>query len=75
MKAYTIDDRTAARVIGRNIKRLRGKATRLDLATVSGISRMSLHNYETGSRLPNIRLLLRLASALEVSVADLVAGL
>ena len=43
-----------------------------ELAEKAGISRVSIGNYERGDRMPNVEILLKIADALEVPLAELV---
>lgn len=42
-----------------------------ELAEIAGINRMSIGNYERGTRIPNAEILQKIADALEVSISDL----
>ena len=46
--------------------------TQTELATLSGVPRVSIARYETGKVSPNVRVLERLAKALNVPIDDLV---
>lgn len=46
--------------------------TQTELATLSGVPRVSIARYETGKVSPNVRILERLANALQVPMDDLV---
>lgn len=54
----------------RNI-RLKMNMKQSDLAEKSGINRISIGNYERGDRIPNIDILKKIATALEVPVSTL----
>lgn len=56
------------------IKELRKKAglTQNELAEKTGVSLMSIRRYETGERLANFELLMKICKALGVSLAELV---
>ena len=61
------------RAIGRRLREWRFKRdlSQADVARVSGITQASLSNYETGKRDLPLSTFLRVASALDVSVGDL----
>ena len=46
--------------------------TQSELASISGVPRVSIARYETGKVSPNVRILERLANALHVQIDDLV---
>ena len=59
--------------IGDKLKNLRlsKKLKQSDLAEKSGVSRVAIGNYERGARQPNIEILSKIATALEVDITDL----
>lgn len=59
--------------IGDKLKNLRlsKKLKQSDLAEKSGISRVAIGNYERGDRQPNIHILYKIATALEVDITEL----
>ena len=75
--AQKMTEREAARVIGRNLRTIRGNATKTDLAAVAGISRMTVAAFEKGTAptMPSTRVLFRIARALDVSMGEFFAGL
>lgn len=56
------------------IKELRKKAglTQTELAEKTGVSLMSIRRYETGERIANFELLMKICKALKVSLSELV---
>lgn len=62
--------------IGDNIKKLRieKRLKQLDLAEKSGISRVAIGNYERGDRIPNIEIVRKIATALDVPLNVLLDG-
>lgn len=60
--------------IGTNIKnfRLKQKLKQSELAEKAGISRVAIGNYERDERIPNAKILLVIAEALNVTISDLV---
>ena len=46
--------------------------TQMELASIAGVPRVSIARYETGKVSPNVRVLERLANALQVRIDDLV---
>ena len=63
--------------IGENIRKARKAAgmTQEELGKKIGISQQAVGNYESGRRKPKIKTLLRLSNGLNVSVAELLAGI
>ena len=63
-------------ICGESIRRLRETAqlTQKDLAQAVGVTDKAVSKWETGRGLPDISLLDPLAKALEVSLAELLAG-
>jgi transcriptional regulator with XRE-family HTH domain len=61
--------------VGRKVRRLRRvqDLSQDDLATRVGVSRNTISRFETGARMPSIEMLEKLATALGVKVADLLA--
>lgn len=59
--------------IGDKLKNLRlsKKLKQSDLAKKSGVSRVAIGNYERGDRQPNVEILSKIATALEVDITDL----
>ena len=72
----SIDDESLAAAVGRRVREARtGRGWTLDrLAERSGVSRRMIVNVESGASNASIATLLRLASALQVSLANLVSG-
>ena len=60
--------------VGTTIKRLRGERPQEDLAHAAGISTSTLSRIERGLHQPSLPTLRKLAGALDVSLADLVAA-
>ena len=52
--------------------RARRRLTLRDLAALSGVSAVTLHSWETGTRNPSPRSLAKVASALDLEIGDLV---
>lgn len=63
--------------IGENIRRERKAAgmTQEELGKKIGISQQAVGNYESGRRKPKIKTLVRFSNGLNVSVAELLAGM
>lgn len=59
--------------VGQNIRELRllRKLKQSDLSEMTGISRVTLGNYERGDRIPNTDAIVKIAKALMVSTSDL----
>lgn len=70
-------DREAARKLGRNLWRARRRAgySQEELGALCGLHRTEISFVENGQRLPRIDTLMKLATALEVGVAQLVDGI
>jgi len=66
-----------ARQFGRNLQRLRKRAglSQEELSFAAGLHRTQIGMLERGARLPRIDSLLKLMGALEVSAAELLAGI
>ena len=58
---------------GKKIKSIRNKSnlTQQELADLAGISLRALSNYEGGTRVPPLEIMIRLAKALNVDIKDL----
>ncbi len=67
------EDRAKARAIGRRIRALRGNATQLDFASMFGITRAALANYEMGRSRPPAQLLENISEKTGISV-EILAG-
>jgi transcriptional regulator with XRE-family HTH domain len=74
--AYT-KDRRVANQFGQNLARLRHRAglSQVELAKLAGIHWSAISHFERGRREPRYAVLLRLAGALDVSIAELVEGI
>lgn len=67
-------DKTRAQILGENLKRIRKEKgySRKDLAAVIGVNVDAIGKYETGQREPPLEKIVKLATFLEVSVANLI---
>lgn len=53
-------------------KRIAAKMSQEELAQASGVSRVAIARYETGERVPNIKIAARIANALGCKIDDLI---
>lgn len=67
------DDEIIEMPTGKKIKSIRNKSnlTQQELADLAGISLRALSNYEGGTRVPPLEIMIRLAKALNVDIKDL----
>ena len=65
------------KVVGRNIKAIRGKrgVTQDQLAELAGLNRVHLYRIETGRQSMTLRTLKIIADALDVKMRDLIGNL
>ncbi len=67
------EDRAKARAIGRRIRTLRGNATQLDFASMFGITRSALANYELGRSIPSAQVIERISEKTGLGI-EVLAG-
>jgi transcriptional regulator with XRE-family HTH domain len=68
------EDRAKARAIGRRIRNLRGNATQLDFASMFGITRSALANYEMGRSKPPMQLIESISKKMGMPIEVLAGG-
>lgn len=66
-----VTDKEALRIIGENVRRLRGNRTMVWLANEVGTYATNISRIENAEDMPGAGLLLRVAKALDVSVDEL----
>lgn len=66
----TLSDEEAKKIIGANLKRLRGELSYSEIARRAGTYPMAIQRIEKGDSMPGVGLLTRIADALSCKVDD-----
>jgi len=60
-----------AKIIGANLKQLRGTKTQQEVATAVGVTTMAISQYENGDRIPRDEIKIKLSKYFDKSVEEL----